>query len=297
MINKIITHPGTAHSDDFLACCVLMAKYGVPVERRDPTQADLDNSEILVLDVGGQYNPAKLNFDHHHDLNIQCSLVLVLKWLDLHEKFQRAYRWYDNVDFRDRNGVQRLGEKYGLTNEQMAELGSPVHTALINMFEKLSSLNPLPSGCEHAHDERLRTGEYLYEIMINIGRELIDHAERYDAAWERLEKCDTFCISDPRGSDFYESDGKSYHIMINPSDDITATGDFMRERKIAVMCSHDNRGNGWAILRSNDFTEINLAPLANDPRIQFAHKGGFIAKTKERVYVSDLLEILRSVIK
>lgn len=116
-----------------------------------------------------------------------------------------------------------------------------------------------------------------------LEQELIDHAECYGAALERLEKCEHKNLC-------------GYEIVINPSDDITATGDFMREHKIAVMCSHDNRGNGWAILRSNDYPEINLAPLANDPRVQFAHKGGFIAKTKERISTKMLFDLLQTIL-
>lgn len=141
-VTKIITHPGTAHGDDFLACCVLAAKFGVPIERREPEQADLDDPESLVLDVGGRYEPAELNFDHHQSLEIPCSFVIVLQWLGLHEKFQRVYKWYANVDFRDRLGVKALGEKYNLTDEQMLELGSPVHTAMITFFESKKQITP-----------------------------------------------------------------------------------------------------------------------------------------------------------
>lgn len=299
-IKKIVTHPGTAHGDDFLACCILAAKFGVSIERREPIQSDLDDLETLVLDVGGQYDHADLNFDHHHDLSIPCSAVLVLQWLGLHEKFQRTYHWYDNVDFRDRNGAQKLGEKYNLSAEQMAELGSPVHTALLAMFEKNSYLEPYRhAGAEDGGSGSMVnvfSGDPLYEIMRGIGQELIAYAENYSAAWDRLEKCECRIIETLNPAIRPEMIPVPYEIMINPSDDITATADFMRERKIAIMCSHDNRGAGWAILRSNDFPEINLASLASDPRIQFAHKGGFIAKTKVRITVSELLELLITVI-
>jgi hypothetical protein len=282
-MKKIVTHPGTAHQDDFLACCVLAAKFGIPIERREPTQSDLDDVETLVLDVGGRFEPEKNNFDHHHDLSLPCAFTQIVAWkLRAEEKFHRVFKWFENVDFSDRHGAKALGNKYGLTEEQMAELGAPAFTALMAMFEKLSYLAALNTGHEHAHDEKLR--EYLYEIMRGIGQELITYAENYDVAWERLERCE-------------QKNLNGYQIVINPCDDITATGDFMRERNIAVMCSWDNRGQGWAILRSNDYPQINLAQLANDPRIAFAHKGGFIAKTKEKIAVDELFELLKTVVK
>lgn len=278
---KIIVHPGTAHGDDFLACCILAAKFAVPIERRQPTQNDLDDPDILVLDVGGRYEPDKLNFDHHQDLSIPCSLVLVLQWLGLHEKFKRAYHWYENVDFRDRRGAKALGEKYGLSDEQMLELGAPGQTAMIAQFERLSGLSQLPGGYEHALDEKTRKGEFLYEVMLFIGRELIDYAEKYGAAWERLEACD-------------QQNFRGHWILINHSDDITATGDYSREKKISVMASHDNRGHGWAILRTSEGEKaFDFNRVANDPRIAFAHKGGFIAKTRERLQVSEVFELIK----
>lgn len=281
---KIVVHPGNAHGDDFFACCVLASKFCAPIERREPTQDDLDDPDILVLDVGGRYEPEKLNFDHHQDLTIPCSFVLVLQWLGLHEKFQRAYRWYENVDFRDRRGVKALGEKYCLTDEQMLELGAPGQTAMMAQFEKLSRLSQLPMGWEHAHDEKARNGEFLYEVMYLIGNDLIDYAEKYDAAWERLKKDEHLNLRSYCG----------YWIYYNHSDDITATGDYIREKKIAVMASHDNRGSGWAILRTNEGEKaFDFNRVANDPRIAFAHKGGFIAKTRERVAVGEIFDLIK----
>ena len=45
MIHTILTHPGGAHKDDLLAVCVLAALHGAPIERREPTEGDLDDPE------------------------------------------------------------------------------------------------------------------------------------------------------------------------------------------------------------------------------------------------------------
>ena len=50
-MKAILTHPGSAHKDDFLACCLLVARHGVPVWRRDPTDEDLADPRIVVVDV------------------------------------------------------------------------------------------------------------------------------------------------------------------------------------------------------------------------------------------------------
>lgn len=280
-MKAIVTHPGTAHADDFLACCILAARFGMPIYRREPTAEDFDSADTIVVDVGGQYNTDYYLFDHHQDANLECALMLVLKWFGLHEKFQRAYRWYDNVDFRDRSGVKKLGDKYNLTEEQVLELGSPVHTAIMAQFEKMAIVQPFVQEFIVSQYTEDRIASFsIYETMRLIGDELVKYAEKYGEAWGRLEKCE-------------RQNFRGHEILINPSDDLTATGDFAREHKLSIMCSHDNRGDGWAILRCNDTPGIDLSVLANDTRVAFAHKAGFIVKTKDRLNTDELFSLLQ----
>ena len=87
-IELILTHPGGSHKDEFLACCLLAARHGVPIVRREPEQTDLDDPNVLVVDVGGEHEPARGNFDHHQfprDHAPICALSLVLQDLGLYE--------------------------------------------------------------------------------------------------------------------------------------------------------------------------------------------------------------------
>ena len=83
----IVTHPGQAHRDEFLACCLLIAAGEADcVERRDPTDGDLHNPLVIVLDQGKEHDPAMLNFDHHQlprDAAPTCSVTLILDYLDI----------------------------------------------------------------------------------------------------------------------------------------------------------------------------------------------------------------------
>lgn len=49
----------------------------VEVERRNPTEEELQNPNILVGDVGMEFNPELNNFDHHQDKNLGCAFELV----------------------------------------------------------------------------------------------------------------------------------------------------------------------------------------------------------------------------
>ena len=61
MAITIITHPGSAHFDDFMALSLIVASQPESefiIERREPTQAELDDASIWVVDVGGRHEPA-----------------------------------------------------------------------------------------------------------------------------------------------------------------------------------------------------------------------------------------------
>lgn len=94
MLNKIVTHSGTFHADEIIAIAILDNFYVQSpnvltlVERvNQPTEADLNDPDTIVIDVGGRYEPKNMNFDHHHDQNLSCSAILV------------GYHFMDNTIF------------------------------------------------------------------------------------------------------------------------------------------------------------------------------------------------------
>ena len=87
-IQLIVTHPGGAHKDDFLACSLLAHVHGAPIHRREPTERDLIDVKTCVVDVGGVHDPKLNNFDHHQfprDAPPLCALSLVLQNLGVYE--------------------------------------------------------------------------------------------------------------------------------------------------------------------------------------------------------------------
>ncbi|MEE2734480.1 MAG: MYG1 family protein, partial [Verrucomicrobiota bacterium] len=107
-IELILTHPGGAHKDDYLACSLLVAQHGAPIERREPEQGDLDNSAVLVVDVGGEHEPERGNFDHHQfprDHDPICALSLVLQDLGLYEDAKMFCDWLEPAEWFDTRGA------------------------------------------------------------------------------------------------------------------------------------------------------------------------------------------------
>jgi uncharacterized UPF0160 family protein len=94
--SEILTHPGSSHKDEFLACSLLVAVHEAPIVRREPTQHDLNNPRIAVVDVGGFHQPEMGNFDHHQfpkDHPPTCSLSLVLMEMGLKMRGSIAIGW------------------------------------------------------------------------------------------------------------------------------------------------------------------------------------------------------------
>ncbi|MDA8403773.1 MAG: MYG1 family protein, partial [Desulfobacteraceae bacterium] len=86
MNHRIITHPGSAHFDEFFAISLILARrpdVSFTIERREPTKEELDNPDVWVVDIGERFEPHLKNFDHHQDINCSASFVLVSDYLGL----------------------------------------------------------------------------------------------------------------------------------------------------------------------------------------------------------------------
>jgi uncharacterized UPF0160 family protein len=64
---KLWTHSGEYHADDIISTVILRELFpkAVIVRDRNVTQQELEDPNVLLYDVGGVYDPALNNFDHH----------------------------------------------------------------------------------------------------------------------------------------------------------------------------------------------------------------------------------------
>jgi len=128
----IIHHPKPYHLDDFLAVSLLLYKYSSDdVTRITVSQFSLEDVEklasqydlVIAVDIGKilYISPNIKIYDHHHDIDIPSSLVLVLK----HE-FPELWRKITNIpklrnlinfiDFRDRFGLPKALQKFSISD-------------------------------------------------------------------------------------------------------------------------------------------------------------------------------------
>ncbi|MEM6602347.1 MAG: MYG1 family protein, partial [Verrucomicrobiota bacterium] len=119
-MKQIITHPGSAHKDDFLACCLLIARFPVTIQRREPGEQDLADPATAVVDIGLRHQPELANFDHHQfprDHVPTCSLSLVLQYFDLYGDARRFCEWLEPAEWFDCRGAVDTAHYLGVERD------------------------------------------------------------------------------------------------------------------------------------------------------------------------------------
>lgn len=261
MASLIITHPGKSHFDEFCAVSLILGFHKETefvVERREPKEAEIKNPDIWVVDIGNEHNPEFKNFDHHQDLSISVSFVLVADHLGLTESLSKLPFWTFK-DHMDRFGPIKVAKSLGV--ESIAQTHSPIEVWMLEMFEKNSS--------DTIH------------LMRNFGISLIERAEELSKQLNYWDGCEKIVI-------------KNHTVILGLTENTKGIEDYIdsMENPASICVTYDNRGDGWKIRRHNDVPGVNFSVLEENPDIQFAHKGGFIAKTIHKVSRERLLELI-----
>ena len=265
MFTSIITHPGGAHKDDFLACCVLLTQASVPIYRRDPSAKDLKDSSVAVVDIGLQHSSKIYNFDHHQLSSEQvptCALSLVLKDLGLYEDAREYCDWLETSEWLDCRGSADTATWLGTNRKVLEKLNSPIDSVLLRRFA---------SQVEH------HKGEPIWEVMLMIGQDLvkyinelksrIDFISEHAQIWNFKTKKALFMPqTDPLPKE--PSAGLARFISQKQLD-----------RDVIAMVYPDSRGRGYGLRRFNDDQRLDFTLISSQNDVHFTHARGFIAKT------------------
>lgn len=269
-IELILTHPGSAHKDEFLACCLLIARHGAPIVRREPGQPDLDNPAVCVVDVGGEHDPARSNFDHHQfprDHAPICALSLVLQDLGLYEDAKLFCDWLEPAEWFDTRGANGTAKWLGIERDIVTKLNSPIDVTLLRRF---------------AMSERVGPGDLLYEMMSWVGEDLLGYLNNLR---ERL----SFISQHGEIWDLAASGSESFKVMFlprtdpmpaEPSSGLPRYLDSIGQGEAVVgLVYPDRRGSGYGLSRHNDHPRLEFTRIEAFDDVHFAHANGFVAKT------------------
>ncbi|MBU1171929.1 MAG: MYG1 family protein [Proteobacteria bacterium] len=258
----IITHPGSAHFDEFFAISLILATSPDTtfyIERREPSLEELDNPDIWVVDIGERLEPHLKNFDHHQDINHSASFVLVSDYLDLTREL-RTLPWFDFKDKIDRFGPAKTGAELGTSRLRITY--SPFEEWYLDLF----AADPASS----------------IDLMRRFGISMIKKASGMAARFKFWGKCKKVTL-------------KNKLIVIGHTDDSTGSQEYndTMNDPAAVLITHDSRGKGWKMCRFDNVPEVNFSKLEGNPDIKFTHKTGFVAKTHERIPLERVIELVK----
>jgi hypothetical protein len=256
----IITHPGSAHFDDITAVGLVLAMHedtDFHIERREPTLEELGDPDIWVIDIGDRYEPEKHNFDHHQSLECPASFVLVATYLGLTERLS-IMPWWDFKDEVDRFGSRNTSTKFNAGDDLINR--NPVEDWLTAYFA---------SDVERAAP-----------LLKSFGKYLINEAEKLKNQIEVLHNSTRLDIS-------------GVPAVISETRETIGLEEFRRLENDPpdIVISMDRRDDGWRIFRYEG-TPVDLTLLSDDMRVSFAHKSGFLAKTRDRLTLDELSDLI-----
>ncbi len=285
-LKRIVTHPGGAHKDDLLACCVLIAGTDATIVRRDPTEEELLDPEVAVVDVGGSHDPTLWNFDHHQfprEHAPTCALSLVLGALGVYEDALQFCDWLEPAEWFDSRGPNKTAEWLGVPRRAISQLNSPIDITLLRRFA---------GQAEHV------PGEPIYQYMRFVGQDLleflravregIDRVAELSERWSVAAGTDTVeTIFLPRTDPMPEEPSGSVARYVR------AAG---LNAVIGATVYPDRRGKGYGISRFEDDPRLDFSQLDGEPDVHFAHKSGFMCKTSA-TDPGRLQELIRGAVK
>lgn len=264
-LSLILTHPGGSHKDELLACSLLAAVHRVPIVRREPTEADLADPSIAVVDVGGEHAPERNNFDHHQfpaDHLPICALSLVLQHLGVYEDARQFCEWLEPAEWFDTRGPNVTAKWLGVDRNAMSRLSSPIDITILRRFAKAKRLEP---------------GEPLWEILSYVGEDLLEYLRDLRSRLNFIaETAEVWSIDDhevlflPR-------------IEPMPDEPSFGIGRYLesvgKNSTVAALIYPDRRGSGYGLSRHNDHPGYDFTRIEKEPDVHFAHARGFVAKT------------------
>jgi hypothetical protein len=267
-IQVIVTHPGGAHKDDFLACSLLAYLHGVPIQRREPSDEDLANIATCVVDIGGVHDAELNNFDHHQfprDAPPLCAVSLVLQDMGLYEDALSFCEWLRPAEWLDTLGPNKSAKLMGIPRAALRDLNSPIDISLLNRFASHTELAP---------------NNPVYQVMCMVGEDIVNYVRSLRERLDYLKQhCQWWTI---------ETDGDPIQALFLEQSDVIATdpsfGIFAfiaeeeKEDQVHALVYPDRRGSGYGLTRYEDCPLLNFSMIENYDDVRFAHKRGFVAK-------------------
>lgn len=282
-IKLIIVHGGTsAHRDEIYGCALLQGwrmihdLEPIPIERRNPTDEELDDLSVLVLDVGRSHDPSRHNFDHHQfpagDHNPSAFELLARYMFPENGPYAGYFNvikeLVEAISCLDNYGPIVLKKKYG------------EHIFLLTGIE-------FSLMFRWAEDPNGIAGELFTEWMTGILQRSEKLAIRYTALdqFAHLIRADLLVIDQPlSGDEFPESFGISDWLQQQGEKPLISIG-WDKDRNTGDLIVKVSR------LEAGELLGVDLNYLRkHEASWRFIHNNGFVAFANPGVDQKDVIE-------
>lgn len=264
----IITHPGSAHLDDFLSCCFVISKCQniKKIKRKEPNNGEIKDPSIWKLDVGENYDPEIRCFDHHqNEITNDCTISLLLKKWDMWSIASKVHKWLNIVVIRDTIGPEEVKNKLRISYKAMGELDSFVERTMLDKFKK---------------QKEIKSGSLLFTLMKMIGDNFFFLIDEYNKTVKDIEGKIEYKIIEGVQSIFCHKGLKHSSTLLR------IIRDRMREKwpdmrgGIAVYPNQRVK-NTIAIRKYNNDERVDFSRIANNDKVLYVHPNGFFISLKK----------------
>jgi uncharacterized UPF0160 family protein len=259
-MKPIITHAGAFHADEVGAVALLsMAGLwnGHLVRTRDESliQAGLADNTAWVLDVGGEFDPAKLNFDHHQALDLPSAAGLI--WAHVKHVFG------DGDELKPLDDLIVLMDKFDVNRGGILGRLRKTPDAWTHISWLVSGFNrDISDDAEQMQNFLKAVGvmQTVFENQLFIGKSMVEE----EAVYARREVL-------PNGVALFD---KFCRVWRDKG-----------EHRFVVMPAH----RGWQLLSSENDIPEKISEIRG---FKFRHLNGFIAVVDERASLVEFVQKL-----
>ena len=174
----IIVHGGNyVHFDEFTACAIARAVgCTAPILRGNPTPGELDDEYKLIMDVGFQLNPDKLNFDHHQlsRENTDSAYMLLAKALEIDNTLSEVYEWFDLWSKVDCHGPFDVAKELGYDKYIFRKINNVVSGDALDLWGE----NPNSEWSQallDKHSKRIKYAVYHWDEFMSKTKLMRDY--------------------------------------------------------------------------------------------------------------------------
>ncbi|MFO8019801.1 MAG: MYG1 family protein [Promethearchaeia archaeon] len=260
----IITHPGKAHLDDFLSCCLVLYKDKKvkKIVRKEPTEEEIKNPKIWKLDVGNDFNPDLRLFDHHQRDMRDNTFSLLLKEWDIWEKANEVYSWIPSMVLMDIRGSKEVVRDLDITYEALNSLDSFIERYFLRWFKT---------------KKKITRSEVFFKLMRKFGEHFFTRIKKYFKIQELVEREGKYKMIEGIPVIILLSRKISNSNVLHQLASQKRRQVWPNERAGILVFPNDRPEGSIGVKRLGNDRRIDLYRLHDFDKTIFAHKRGFFA--------------------